>query len=63
VAYFDGIHRRQIALEKAIQVFMKIPGALLWGFFWPLKFWGKKKDPSWERSLKAQRLAFVYWLV
>ena len=43
MAHFDGIHRRYIALEKEIKFFNKIPGVLLWGFFWPLKFSGKKR--------------------
>ena len=57
MAHFDGIHRRYIALEKEIKFFNKIPGVLLWGFFWPLKFSGKKKDPSQEGSRKAHCLS------
>ena len=64
MAHFDGIHRRYIALEKEIKFFYKIPGVLLWGFFWPLELCGsKKKTPRMRGLEKHIALAYAYWLV
>ena len=63
MAHFDGIHRRYIALEKEIKFFNKIPGVLLWGFFWLLKFSGKKKTPHRRGLEKHIAQAYAYWWV